>query len=360
MKKLLFGLVFSAFASAAIAADDPVQQDLPATVVAANGWYLSVDGSWQNVNLPGYGLGFRQVASGPFTDAGPFQTFSPHIDGFVARGTVGYFLPSETSNTLFGADTRVEIGGLYGRASGTDTGTVVYTGGGIVTQTLDGAGANGGYVCSVGQICTTNSNLSSEYSNWQLDGKIAGDYRAGTILLTPSVAVFGGGVHTDQTLAQVVQIGAAATTPTYDASTSLRWTDVGARAGLNLKVDVSPRVTMGLSGWAGFAGRHASLRGTEVAVDPIIVGFIAGASTLSTDANATPFVANAEASVAFKWLPALIVRGFAGLNYDSKVPGIASSSFTGVVGGVTSRTPASISFHSEISYYAGGGITWTF
>jgi hypothetical protein len=47
---------------------------------------------------------------------------------------------------------------------------------------------------------------------------------------------------------------------------------------------------------------------------------VAGASTISTSADATPFVAYAEAGVAFKWLPTLTVRGFAGLNYDSKVP----------------------------------------
>lgn len=362
MKKLLLGMVFSALASAANAADVPVPvyKAAPAPVVSASGWYASVDGAWQSLNLPDYGLGFRQVNVAPFTDAGPFQTFRPRVDGSQIRGAVGYVLPSASSHTLFGADTRVEIGGLYGRASGTGTGTVAYTGGGIVTQTLDGAGANSGWVCSATQICTTNSKLSTDYSNWQLHGRIAGDYRIGAVRVTPSLAVFGGDTRTDQTLAQVVRIGVAAGTPTYHASTSLRWSDVGARAGLDLKVDLTPRVTVGLGGWAGLAGRQASLAATDVAVDPIGGGLIGGASALSASANATPVVANTEAGVAFKWLPALTVRGFAGLNYDSKVPGVSSPSFTGAVAGVTSRIPAGITFHAETSYYAGGGITWTF
>lgn len=348
-------MVFSALVSAAFAADKVP----PTTVTSDSGWYLSVDGSWQSVNLPDYGIGFLKVASPTFSEAGPFQTFSPHLDGYVVRGTVGYFLPPAASDTLFGANTRVEFGGLYGRAKGTDAGTAVYTGGGIVGLTLDAVGANGGWLCADTQVCTTSSNLSSEYSNWQLDGKIAGDYRWGSILVTPSLAVFGGDTHTDQTMAQTVRIGQASGIPSYNASTSLRWTDVGARAGLDLKVDVTPRVVVGLGGWAGFAGRHASLGATAIALDPI-GGLIAGASSISSSASVTPFVANAEANVAFKWLSTLTVRGFAGLNFDSKVPGIAGPSFGTLGSPAASRTQAAVSFHSEVSYYAGGGITWTF
>jgi hypothetical protein len=116
---------------------------------------------------------------------------------------------------------------------------------------------------------------------------------------------------------------------------------------------------LGFSGFAGFAGRHASLGGSDVVVDNIF-GNMAGGSAISTSANTTPVIANAEASVAFKWLPELTLRGFFGLNYDSKVPGIASPRFTGSAFGATSRTPASISFHAETSFYAGSGLIWTF
>src|SRR6266487_4326697 len=111
MKRLLLGTVISALASAAIAADFPVAvyKAPPATVVSASGWYLSVDGAGQRVNLPDYGLGFRQIApvGGPFTDAGPFQTFSQRFDGSQVRGAAGYSLPPAFSNTLFGANSPV-------------------------------------------------------------------------------------------------------------------------------------------------------------------------------------------------------------------------------------------------------------
>jgi hypothetical protein len=360
LKNLLLGLVFSACASAAIAADapTPVYKAPPPNAAPTSDWYVSFDGAWQRVNLPDYGLGFRRVTVSPFTDAGPFQKFRPSFDGPLFSGTLGYFLPPALSNTLFGSNSRLEIGGYYSRASGSASGTAAYTGGGVITQTLNGAGANGGWVCSPTQICTTNSNLSTKYSDWRLYGRIAGDYRFGAILATPSFAVFGGATRTDQTLAQDIQIAQVPAHPTYGASTSLPSTDVGARVGLDLTVDVTPAVALGLGGWGGFARRYASLSGTDVAVDPI-GNLIAGASAISTKASATPFVGNAEAGVAFKWLPALTVRGFAGLNYDSKVPGVASSSFVGGVGGITSRSPASIAFSAETSYYAGAAVTWT-
>jgi hypothetical protein len=358
MKRLLLGTVFSALASAAFAADVPVPvyKAAPPTVVTAGGWYLSVDGAWQRASLPDYGLGYRGLlVAVPETDVGPFQTFrQQRFDGSQVRGTVGYFLPG--NSTVFGANSRVEIGGLYGRASGTDTGSVVFTGGGAMVQFLDGTTPGTGYVCGLAQVCTTNSTLSTNYSNWQLHGRIAGDYRVGAILVTPSLAVFGGQARNNQSLAQILAFNALANR-TYNASTSLRWTDVGARAGLDLKLDVTPRVALGLGGWAGFAGRRASLSGTDLSVDP--GGIISGTTAISTSAGATPFLANVEAGVGFKWLPALIVRGFVGLNHDSKVPGVSSPSYTGAVPGVvTSRTPAGVSFTSQTSYYAGGGVTW--
>lgn len=362
MKKLLIAIGLSTLASAAVADDLPVlvSKAQPATVVSASGWYLSVDGGWQNVGLPDYGLGFTKVTSPTFPDAGPFQIFKPRLDGYMFRGTIGYYLPATTSNTFFGGNTRVEIGGSYGQASGSDSGTAVFTGGGIVTQTLEGAGANGGWSCFAGQICTTNSNLSTDYSNWQVHGRIAGDYLWGTILVTPSLAVFGGGADTDQALDQIARIGGAAGRPTNHASSSLHWIDIGARAGLDLKVDVSPRVALNLGGWAGIAGRHASLSASEVATDPIGGGLIAGAGSISDSADATPLIANIEAGVAYKLLPTFIVRGFAGVNIDTEVPGIAPQSYSGGVGSITSRTPAGISFDPAASYYAGGGVTWTF
>jgi len=303
MKKLLLGMVFSALASAAVAADVsvPVYKAPPATFVSASGWYLSVDGAWRRVSLPDYALGSRQVVFPfPSTDGGPMQSFrQQRFDGSLIRGAVGYFLPPGTSNSIFGANTRVEMGGFYGRASGSQTGTAVSVTGAAAMQFLDGTLRNTSYLCNNAQICTTSANLSTSYSDWQLHGKIAGDYRVGAVLVTPSVALFGGNARTNQTLLQTLTLTAAPPgNVTYQASTSLRWTDVGARAGLDLKADVTPRVAVGLSGWAGLAGRHASLSGTDVAVDTVS-GFHNGASALSVSSNATPFLANVEAGAAF-------------------------------------------------------------
>jgi hypothetical protein len=54
------------------------------------------------------------------------------------------------------------------------------------------------------------------------------------------------------------------------------------------------------------------------------------------------------------------LTGFVGLNYDSKVPGIQKSSWTGDAATPTSTTPVGIKFESQTSYYAGGGVTWRF
>ena len=214
--------------------------------------------------------------------------------------------------------------------------------------------------CLPGQICTINGNSSANYSNWQIHGRAAGDYRLGAVWFTPSLAVFGGEAHNNQSTASVLslsQLVDPARISTYNASTSLRWTDVGARAGMDLKFDVSPWAAIGIGGWAGFASRRASLSGSDVYVDNIL-GFYNGASTISgIGRSTTPFLANAEAGIAVKPLPALIMRGFVGVNFDSQVPGVASPGIT-AFGGTTS--PAGISFGSQTSYYTGGGLTWAF
>ena len=50
----------------------------------------------------------------------------------------------------------------------------------------------------------------------------------------------------------------------------------------------------------------------------------------------------------------MTLRGFAGLNYDDAVPGLASPAYTGSLA-ATSPVPAGITYAHETSYYAGGG-----
>jgi hypothetical protein len=355
MKRLLLGTALSALATAAFAADVPVPvyKAAPAAAVSANGWYLSVDGAWQRVSLPDYALGFHRLAPGAI-DAGPMQTFRQRFDGSLVRGAAGYFLPGAS---LLGANARVEIGGRYGRASGTGTGVVTSTTGAATSLLLDASVPAAVPTCTAGQICATSSNLSTQYSSWQLHGKFAGDYRLGAVTVTPSLAGFGGNARTNQALGQVLTLNNGLPA-TYNANTTLRWTDVGARAGLDLKVDITPWAALGFSGWAGLARRHTSFSGTDAMAGGFFV--LPDASTLFTKASATPFLANAEAGVAFKWIPALVVRGFVGLDYDSKVPGIAAPRVVGPFALPSSGRPAGILFASQTSYYAGGGVTWAF
>jgi hypothetical protein len=94
MKKLLLAAMFSALASAAFAADvpAPVYKAPPPTVVLGSGFYASIDGSWQQVNLPDYALGFHVLTAPPTNDAGTLS-LRQRLDGYVVHGTLGYFLP---------------------------------------------------------------------------------------------------------------------------------------------------------------------------------------------------------------------------------------------------------------------------
>jgi hypothetical protein len=362
-KWVLVGVALSAFSSSAFAADIPVPayKIPPKAAISTDNWYVSIDGAWQNVHLPDYALGLRAVSS-PGFDLGVLQSFGQRQDGYFVRGAVGYMLPPGTLNFL-GANTRLEIGGLYGHASGSQTATSG-VGPNVGTVFLNGSGTNIMFFCVAPVFsCTAASSQDTEYSDWQIHGKVAGDYRIGNVTATPSLALFGGSARNNQSLAQgFTQFlgGVVSNTGTYNATTSMHWTDVGVRAGLDLKVDLTSSVAAGVGGFVGFARRNVSFSGSDFGTDTPGGTVLTGGGTIATSANATPFIANLEGGVAWKWLPTLTVRGFAGLNYDSKVPGIVSPSFAGPIGLGPTRSPAGISFQSETSYYAGGGVNWTF
>jgi hypothetical protein len=209
----------------------------------------------------------------------------------------------------------------------------------------------GGFTCAIGGA------LSNRYDAWQLNGKIASDWKYGWITLTPSVAIFGGNSHAGQTLSQSFtqfDLGAVDDTGTYTANTSLGWTDIGGRAGLDVSAPLTNAFTVGLGGWIGFAGRFTSLSGNDSASDT--GGDFTGASTISTSATKGVFLANAEAGMAYSITSMLTLRGFAGLNYDGSVPEITHPTLGGTAPAATSITPAGIGYAQETSYYAGGGL----
>ncbi len=87
-------------------------------------------------------------------------------------------------------------------------------------------------------------------------------------------------------------------------------------------------------------------------------GTIINTSSIAADADTTPFLANAEASLTLKPWSRVTLRGFVGLNYDSRVPGIAAPFVNGPC--CAGAIPAGIKFEQETSYYAGGGATVKF
>jgi hypothetical protein len=363
MKKLLLGsvaLVALAVLTAgapAIAADMPMTAPVykaPPPAVSVGGVYAWVDGFWDQVNLPNVGLGLKNVSLAPgFADNGVLHSLRQHLHGGGVRGGVGYNMP--------GTNWRTELGASYLRADGSQSTAAAPTAG-IGVQLLNGSNSLAFFTCAIAP-CSTTAALSSDITAWQLNGKLAYDWRADAVLLSPSIALFGGQSQSHQTLSEtftrlpsgafVLQNG------NYASSTSLSWTDFGARIGLDANVDVNSWLTLGVGGYVGFATRTASLSGSDVASSAPTTIFN-GASVISAGAGTTAFVANAEVGAAIRATPFAAIRGFVGVNFDNRVPGIASPSFTGSFGAPTSATPAGVSFNSQTSYYAGAGVVLRF
>jgi hypothetical protein len=138
----------------------------------------------------------------------------------------------------------------------------------------------------------------------------------------------------------------------YHLNAALDWTDRGAKVGLDTTYDIAKGHSAGLGGFVGLVRCSASMSANS--------SFLFGAplfpnlSTVQDSRTTTSVLANAEASMIARVAPNVMVRGFVGLNYDSKVPGIAAPEsvvFT------VSGNPAHIRFEATTSYYAGGGVT---
>jgi hypothetical protein len=357
------GLAAVAIVAPATAADMTPVYKAPPPAVVSGGWYFSADGSWQDVRLPDVALGYRNVSAvGPTTDLGPLDSLRARVDGFGVRGALGYILPQNSYASAWGSNLRIELGGKYVNASGTQNDATTPTQL-VGQQLLNGTTTPAAFTCTGGALtCTVGSSLHTDYRTWQLDGKVASDYTIGAARLTPSVAVFGGEGRNEQTLNQAFTQflgGAILNTGNYGASTALHWNDLGARAGLDASVPLTSWLSVGLGGYVGFAHRDASLSGSDVATSN--VGVFAGTSAIAASATTTAFVANVEGGVSIKpWTSHNVTfRLFGGADFDNKVPGISPTSFVGAAtapGGPTSTTPAGILFTSETNVYAGGGV----
>jgi hypothetical protein len=357
MKKLILaGASVAVLISPAIAADMPVKAPVykaPPPAVSSGSWYFWVDGMYERVRLPSYALGIHTVANpGPNVDLGPTQAFDPSLNAGAVRGALGYIVP--------GSKVRFELGGSYVTGTGSSSSGVAAVPFAAQVVLLNGNPSTlNGFNCSAPVSCSMAGALSTSYDAWQVNGKVATDWKYGAFTMTPSAALFGGNTRNNQSLSETFTQTIFANTGAYSASTQLRWTDFGGRAGLDVAIPLFSAWSLGVGGWVGVAARTTSLNGTDAAsstTNPLFNG----ASTVSAGDSKSVFLANAEAGLAYAYTPNLILRGFGGLNYDDSVPGIAGPSFGGSVLAPTSTTAARVTYARETSYYAGGGFLWRF
>jgi hypothetical protein len=337
-----------AFGGAALAADLPMKAPPRAVAASSGGFYFWVDGSYQSVNLPTYDLGFKLSATVGHPDLGSAQSFDPNPTGGGVAGAFGWVLP-QGSWFAWGNNFRVELGGSYVDASDSQAGT----GGNFpsATQLVNGTVVDFG--CD--PACSFGATLSTRYKAWTANLKAAGDYQFGGATVTPSVIVFGGRSTIDQQFAQTFALVPAPQPPTPDylAISSVAWTDIGAKFGLDAAVPLTSSLILGAGGTIGFAGRDVSMAASDSYLAAVF-------SSTAASAQATALLANAEARLTFKPWANWALRAFGGVNFDDSVPGIARPTYTGPAAIGLQGTPAGIKFESETSLYAGGGITVQF
>ena len=356
MGRVCAGLIAAASAIAltptAYAADPPAKAPLlPAAIQSQAGPYIWVDGAYESIPLPTYNIGSQRAASVvPLVLLGPLQSYDPRVTGASVAGGIGYVFPH---GTFWGDRFRVELNAKITHATESQSGRNLATL--IMRSNLAGAA-----VSTSGPGFLQLSSLSTEYQAWQTGLMAATDFRFGTVSLTPSVTVFGGRSYVVQDFFEVSADLAGNPSPveSYSATSSLRWTDVGAKLGLDARTDLTPSFGVGLKGSVGFAARDVNLRASDA--PGFVLSLFFPSATIDTDANTVPFLANAEASIFVKSPSSnAVLRVFGGLNYDSRVPGISAPVIVSSVPG-TPGIPAGIIFEAVTSYYVGGGLLMKF
>jgi hypothetical protein len=337
-------------AAAGYAADMPVKAPRGAPIGYSNGVYVWADGSYQSMSLPHVNLGLSQMTTPLQTFGQQFASFDPRADGYGVRGGIGYIFRDGTFPRALGSNARIELNASYVRL--TDSQSAISTlPGTLLFQHVDGRiSFFGGCI-----TCTVASSLNSLYDTWYVNLKGASDFRTGNVTLTPSIIVFGGRGRNNQDFLQTAGPPFAPPFNNYQIDSRLSWTDWGARAGLDMTVDITPTVAFGLGGNIGFASRRVSLSATE----PQVLSALA--DSFATSATVTPFLANAEASVSYKPWAMTTVKVFGGLDYDSKVPGtLAPTWFSPAFGFVSALSPMAIAYAHETRWYVGGGVAMKF
>src|SRR5262245_35131881 len=173
--------------------------------VTEYGFYAWVDGSYRQVRLPSYSLGFRKIESA--FDRGLIDTIDARVDGAGVSGGIGYLFPNGAVAPWLGTNLRIEGAASYVSASGTQQGgSALGRGPAVGQQLMNGLPAGVGGCGSFGEVCTTTASLATNYKSWQASGRIATDYYYGLATLTPSIAVFGGRTSNEQRFDQTLLI----------------------------------------------------------------------------------------------------------------------------------------------------------
>jgi hypothetical protein len=340
-----------ALAPGTYAADLPAKAPLlPAGIQSQAGPYIWVDGAYESLPLPSYGIGSQNAASfAPLVILGPVQSYAPRVTGASVSGGIGYVFPH---GTFWGDRFRVELNTKVTHATDSQSASNFATQ--IMRSNLAGVG-----VTTSGLGFLQLSRLSTEYQSWQVGLKEATDFRFGSVLLTPSITVFGGRSYVEQDFFEVSADLAGNPSPveSYAATSTVKWKDWGAKFGLDVSTDLMPGLGVGLKGNVGFAARRVNLSANDT--PGFVLSLFFPPVEINTDANTVPLLANAEANVFFKSPSSnAVLRFFGGINYDSRVPGISAPVIVSAVGGP--GTPAGIKFQAETSFYAGTGLLMKF
>jgi len=336
------------------AADIAVPYKAP-PLVTTGGVYVWADGSYQSVSLPTFDLGLKRVSLPNFPDVGPLHSFNPRATGYGIAGGIGYVSPNGTFASSFGSNVRVELDFSYVHAN--DSQSAVSPTHSFFPSLVSGIIFEP--ISFLPLPPSAISNLTTDYTAWQASLKAASDYKYRAFTLSPSVALFGGNTRNNQGLSQVI----SGFTEAYQSNSSLHWVDAGVKLGLDGKIDFATWLTVAVGGNVGVAYRDVSL----AASDTVFLGGGPGInSAISATATTVPLLANAEASVTVRPWTLAAIKVFAGLNYDSRVPGISAPTFSGIPFApppavhFVQGTPAGIKYEGETSYYAGGGVTVKF
>jgi hypothetical protein len=361
----------------AIAAE--VQQSMPiykappgATAQQSGNWYIWADGSYHSVKLPHYDIGFiRRLGPVLATDSGPAEGgYNPRATGTGVSGAIGYVLDNPPPWRLLGTNTRIELGGSYVTASDRQAGasSPFFS---FAELQVSGLVFNGPFACAFPPTCTTRSTLATDYSTWQMRVQLATDYSLSALTLSPSVAGFVGQGRTKQDGSQALLDANGIAFAHYEVNSSLRWTDWGGKIGADFGLPVNRWATLSVGGSAGWAVRNVSFDAKDLTDAPVPMGGLNPVTSASFTGQSDSTVAailNAEGRVVIRPVQNVSLKAFAGVTYDSRVPGVAGPNFVGngptgfvlqSVPGVQG-TPASITYASETSFYAGGGLTVTF